>query len=207
MLIYKSGWDGEPKLITCIDFNSAAGSLASSNMFLGSVNLTNGHWTGPLPAANQIGWKAVGVPGTFAGLFVAQTNYGRKISSTNYFPFAEIMKPILARVASGQVNGNAYYSLSSVSNLLMDLYTNSPGYLDGNGNPNPYSSNDPYGVFYRGDIALDIVAAMQTHGGLVTYADMTNYRPREVTPYSRHFNCPNGTPATVYVAPPGSAGL
>src|SRR5436190_17512517 len=26
MLIWKSGWDGEPKLVTCIDFNAAAGS-------------------------------------------------------------------------------------------------------------------------------------------------------------------------------------
>src|SRR5206468_9738236 len=33
MLIYKSGGDGDQQLVTCIDFNSAAGSLAASNMF------------------------------------------------------------------------------------------------------------------------------------------------------------------------------
>src|SRR5439155_2752050 len=33
MMIWKSGWDGDPQLVTCIDFGSAAGSLASSNMF------------------------------------------------------------------------------------------------------------------------------------------------------------------------------
>ncbi len=191
MMIYKSGLDGGTQMVTCIDFNSAAGSLSSSNMFVGSVNLTNGHWTGASPAANQIGWKAVAVPGTFAGLFMAQTNYGRKMDGTNYFPFSEILKPALARLANGQAAGNSYYTLSSVSNLLMELYTNS----------------NPYGAFYTGDIAQDIVAAMQAYGGLVTLADMTNYRPREVTPFARHFNCPNGTPATVYVAPPGSAGL
>jgi gamma-glutamyltranspeptidase len=207
MLIYKAGWDGGPRLITCIDFNSTAGSLASADMFVGNVDLTNGHWTGPLPAASQFGWKAIGVPGTLAGLYMAQTNYGRKISGTNYFPFAEIMKPILSRVANGQVAANAYYSVASVSNLLMELYTNSPGYLDTNGDPNPNSTHDPCAVFYSGAIALDIVAAMQANGGLVTYADMTNYRPLEVVPYMQHFACPNGTPATVYVAPPGSAGL
>ncbi len=207
MLIYKAGWDGGPRLVMCIDFNTTAGSVASSNMFVGSVDLTNGHWTGSSPPASRIGWKAVGVPGTFAGIYMAQTNYGRQASGTNFFPFAEIMKPALSRVASGQAAGNAYYTLSSVSNLLMDLYTNSPGYVDSNGNPNPNSSNDPYGVFYSGDIARDIAAAMATNGGTVTYADMTNYRPLEVTPYMRHFACPNGTPATVYVAPPGSAGL
>ena len=207
MMIWKSGWDGSPQLLTCIDFNSTAGSLATSNMFAGSVNPTNGHWIGASPAANQYGWKAAGVPGTFAGLFMAQTNYGRKISGTNYFPFAEILKPALARIANGQATGNAYYTLTSVSNLLMDVYTNSPGYVDGNGQPNPNSANNPHAVFYAGDIAHDIAAAMQTYGGLVTYADMTNYRPREVTPYKRHFNCPNGTPAWVCVAPLGSAGL
>jgi gamma-glutamyltranspeptidase/glutathione hydrolase len=207
MMIWKSGWDGSPQLLTCIDFNSTAGSLATSNMFVGSVNPTNGHWTGASPAANQYGWKAAGVPGTFAGLFMAQTNYGRKVSGTNYFPFAEILKPALARVANGQATGNAYYTLTSVSNLLMDLYTNSPGYVDANGQPNPNSLNNPHAVFYSGDIAHDIAAAMQTYGGLVTYTDMTNYRPREVTPYKRHFTCPNGTPAWVCVAPLGSAGL
>lgn len=207
MMIWKSGWDGDPQVLTCIDFGSAAGSLASSNMFVANLNPTNGNWTGPGQAQNQYGWKATGVPATFAGLYMAQTNYGRKVSGTNVFPFAEILKPALARIANGQATGNAYYTLSSVSNLLMDLYTNSPGYTDTNGNPNPNSLNDPYRVFYAGDIAQDIVAAMQTYGGLVTYADMTNYRPREVVPYMKHFSPPNGTPAWVCVAPPGSSGL
>ena len=148
MMIWKAGWDGEPQVLTCIDFNSAAGSLATSNMFAASVNPTNGNWTGPPPAANLTGWKAAGVPGTFAGLFMAQTNYGRKLSGTNYFPFAEILKPALARIATGQASGNAYYTLASVSNLVMDLYTNSPGYTDSNGQPNPNSANNPYAVFY-----------------------------------------------------------
>src|SRR5438105_8120213 len=95
----------------------------------------------------------------------------------------------------------------SVSNLPIDLYTNNPGYTDSRGQPNPNSLKNPYAVFYSGDIALDIAAAMQANGGLITYADMTNYRPREVAPYMRHFNCPNGTPAWVCVAPLGSAEL
>jgi gamma-glutamyltranspeptidase/glutathione hydrolase len=207
MMIWKAGLDGDPQMLTCVDFNSAAGSLATSNMFAASLDPTTGTWTGPQPPANQYGWKAAGVPGSFAGLFMAQTNYGRKINGTNYFPFAEILKPALARVANGQATGNAYYTLTSVSNLLMDLYTNSPGYLDSNGQPNPNSVNNPYAVFYSGDIALDIVAAMQAYGGLVTYADMTNYRPRVVQPYLRHFSPPNGTPAWVCVAPLGASGL
>src|SRR5262249_33839096 len=128
--------------------NTAAGSLATSNIFAASVNPTNGNWTGPQPPANLTGWKAAGVPGTFAGLYMAQTNYGRKVGGTNYFPFAEILKPALARVANGQATGNAYYTLSSVSNLLMDLYTNSPGYLDASGHPNTNSPNDPNKIFY-----------------------------------------------------------
>ena len=207
MMIYKSGLDGQPQLVTCIDFNSAAGSLASSNMFANSVDPTTGKWTAGGRPANQYGWKAVGVPANFAGLYMAQTNYGRKVSGTNYLPFAEILKPSLARVVNGDVAGTAYYTLTSVSNLLMDLYTNSPGYTNIDGTPNLQSNNDPYAEFYRGGIAQDIVAAMEANGGLVTYADMTNYRPREVTPYTHHFNCPNGTPATVYTAPPGASGV
>jgi gamma-glutamyltranspeptidase/glutathione hydrolase len=207
MLIWNSGLDGSPQGISCIDFGSDAGSLASSNMFVGNIDPVTGTWTGAGRPANQYGWQAAGVPGTFAGLYMAQTNFGRKVNGTNFFPFAEILKPALARIANGQATGNAYYSISSLSNTVMDLYTNSPGYKDGNGNPNPLSSNDPYGVFYSGDIAQDIVAAMQAYGGLVTYPDMTNYRPRQIIPYVRHFSPLNGTPARVYVAPPGSSGL
>src|SRR5947207_4164515 len=93
MIIRKSGWDGDPQVVTCIDFNSAAGSLSTSYIFAANVDPTTGTWTGPGQAANQYGWKAAAVPGTFAGLFMAQTNYGRKIGGTNFFPFAEILKP------------------------------------------------------------------------------------------------------------------
>ncbi len=191
MMIWKSGWDGAPQLVTCIDFNSAAGSLANSNVFAVSVNPTNGNWIGALPAANLIGWKAVGVPGTFAGLYMAQTNYGRKVSGTNFFPFAEVLKPALARIANGQATVNSYYTTTSVSNLFMELFTNS----------------NPYAAFYGGGIAQDIAAVIQGNGGFVMYADMTNYAPREVVPYMRHFNPPNGTPAWVCAAPLGSAAL
>ena len=173
----------------------------------GNVNPVTGTWTNSGSPANQIGWKAVGVPGTLAGLYMAQTNYGRKVGGTNYLPFAEILKPSLARIVTGEATGNAYYTTASVSNLLMELYTNSPGYTDTNGQPNPNNLNNPCIPFYAGDIAMDIVAAMQTNGGLVTYADMTNYRPREVAPYKRHFNPTNGTPAWVYVAPLGASGV
>jgi gamma-glutamyltranspeptidase len=204
MLIWKSGLDGSPQVLTCIDFNGAAGSLATSNMFAPYLDPVTGTWTNGTPQ-NQYGWKAAGVPGTLAGLYMAQTNYGRKVSGTNYFSFAEILKPALARMGQAAVNG--YYSGSSLSNLVMELYTNSPGYLDTNGQPNPNSANNPCTVFYAGDIAADIVAAMQANGGLVTYADLTNYRPREVAPYLRHFSAPNGTPAWVAVAPPGASGV
>jgi gamma-glutamyltranspeptidase len=207
MMIYKSGLDGDAPMITCVEFGSPAGSLASSNMFLPYIDPTTGAWVGPGQAQNLYGWKAIGVPGTFGGLYVAQTNFGRKNSGTNVLPFAEMLKPALANIANGTATGNAYYALSSVSNLVMDLYTNSPGYVDQNGNPNPYSANDPYKVFYAGDVAQDIVAAMQTFGGLVTYADMTNYKPRIVQPYMRHFSPPGGTPAWVCTAPIGASGI
>ena len=67
MLIWKSGADGDPQLLTCIDFGSAAGSLASSNMFAANVDPITGTWTGTGQAQNQYGLKATGVPGTFAG--------------------------------------------------------------------------------------------------------------------------------------------
>ena len=40
---WKAGWDGEPQLLTRIHFNSAAESLATSNMFAADVNPTNGN--------------------------------------------------------------------------------------------------------------------------------------------------------------------
>src|SRR5262245_53145159 len=82
MLIWKAGLDGSPQLLTCIDFNGAAGSLATSNMFAANLDAITGTWTNGSPQ-NQYGWKAAGVPGTLAGLYIAQTNYGRKVNGTN----------------------------------------------------------------------------------------------------------------------------
>src|SRR4051794_33708839 len=92
MMIWKGGLDGETPLLTCIDFNGAAGSLATSNMFAAFLDPVTGTWTNGTPQ-NQYGWKAAGVPGTLAGLYMAQTNHGRKVKGTNFFTFAEILKP------------------------------------------------------------------------------------------------------------------
>jgi len=57
-----------------------------------------------------------------------------------------------------------------------------------------------------GDIAADIVAAMQAYGGLVTYADLTNYRTGDcalLTP----FHSAERHAGLVAVAPPGASGV
>src|SRR4051794_24070096 len=58
MIIYKAGLDGEPPLLTCIDFNGAAGSLATSNMFAAKLDPVTGTWTNAARPENQYGWKA-----------------------------------------------------------------------------------------------------------------------------------------------------
>jgi gamma-glutamyltranspeptidase / glutathione hydrolase len=61
--------------------------------------------------------------------------------------------------------------------------------------------DDPVTVFYHGDVATELAAYIQHHGGLVSSVDLTNYRPIWRIPIKRPYEG-----YEIYAMPPPSSG-
>jgi gamma-glutamyltranspeptidase/glutathione hydrolase len=168
---------------TAIDFNSAAPAAARPDMFpLDEKGNVKGQ-------VNMYGWLAAGVPGTMAGLQLAQDRYGTK-------PFARLVQPAIryAREGFPVTAGFAGATKSALKRLRAD--PGSARLLLKDGEPlktgETFRNPDLAGLleklagrgsvesFYRGDIGEQIAAAFRKHGGLVTAEDMAGYQAKEV---------------------------
>lgn len=191
--------------VSCIDFNTAASAAARPDMFA------------PAPdgkvknAINQYGWLAPGVPGTIAGLHMALEKHGTR-------SFREIVQPAIRLAREGIVPSEI--CAKAMQNFAARLKSD-PGsaklYFPG-GRPlapgeklrNPdlaellstLAERNSVESFYRGDIALRIADAFQSHGGLVTASDLAAYHARAVRPPRQKF-----PGFELFTAPPGAAGL
>ena len=143
---------------------------------------------------NYSGGKAVGVPGTVAGLLYALENYGSMTAEQVLEPTIELAEkgftvtPTLANDMSNSYNELLLYSESG-DIFLKDL----------DGLKLPYEIGDNFvntdyaktlrliaeqgaDVFYKGEIAEAIVTAVQKYGGLMTMEDLANYEVEVTEP-------------------------
>jgi len=173
------------KKITSIDFNSTAPIAARDDMYpLDEKGEVNGR-------INQHGWLAVGVPGTLAGFQSALDRYGTR-------PFREAVQPAIQFARDGFVVAPG---LATAIRGAQAQLKNEPGsarlYLENGEPPQPgvtlrnpdlakmlatLAGRNSVDSFYRGDIGSMIAHAIQKNGGLVSAADMSAYRAREVSP-------------------------
>ena len=164
-----------------IDFREEAPAAATANMYLdaqGSV----------IEGASEYGYKAVGVPGSVAGLVYAEKRYGK-------LTLAQVMAPAirLARVGFALTWQEAR-DLREDSHLAD--YAESRRIFQRNGNFYKQYENfrqpelartleriakNP-DDFYRGAMAQELAAAIQTGGGLLTAEDLAHYQAKEREP-------------------------
>lgn len=175
---------------TTIDYRERAPAKSTPTMYLGA----DGKIDRALTAA---GWLAPGVPGTVRGLEMAHRKFGK-------LPWAEVVKPAadlatngwalspaLARSINGSVRGKlgrfptsvAAYGkpgggewaegdrirLTDLGRALSDIATRGPD------------------VFYTGWIADSIDAQMRANGGIMTKADLRDYKAVERAPVKGMF--------------------
>ena len=171
---------------TFIDYREEAPSAASRDMYLDA----NGQI---IPGASTVGARAVGVPGTVAGLALAEQKYGK-------LGLARVMRPAIQLARGFTVS---YWLSQSLRNSKVisqfdesrhifqrdgDFY--SPG--DTFKQPELartlrlIAHNGPNG-FYHGPVARDIAATMQKYGGIVTLEDLARYKAKARQPLHGHF--------------------
>lgn len=169
---------------TAIDYREVAPALASRTMYLDKSG-------GVIKGASLVGYGAVGVPGTVAGLALAQRRYGK-------LSWRQVLDPARRLAAQGFVVSPALsQSLRNAAQTPLGRFAESRRiFLRGN---KPFQAgevlrqpdlaatldrletNGPR-EFYTGRTARLLARDMAAHGGLVTLADLRRYKAVERMP-------------------------
>jgi len=164
-----------------IDFREEAPAAATAGMYLDAQgNL--------IPDASQYGYKAIGVPGSVAGLVYAQKKYGK-------LSLRRVMAPAILLALNGfELSWQEARDLREASHLAD--FPESRRIFQRNGNFYKQYENfrqpelartlerisrNPED-FYRGAMAQELAAAIQKGGGLLTAQDLAHYQVKEREP-------------------------
>ncbi len=201
MLVHLSGRNGTKPTAgardTFLDFRETAPRRATADMYLDAQGNV-------VPGASTIGPRSIGVPGSVAGLAMAEREYGR-------LGLRRVMAPAIDLAAHGFALGE------EEARLLNDPHLRDYGesraifgaksWTAGDTLKQPLLARtlrriaaDP-DSFYRGDLARELAAGLASEGSLITEEDLRAYHAAERVPL-------RGTYAgqTVVSAPPPSSG-
>ncbi|MGH9445118.1 MAG: gamma-glutamyltransferase, partial [Terriglobia bacterium] len=185
-----------------VDYREEAPAAATRNMYLNARGEI-------IPGASTIGGLSVGVPGTVAGLALAERRYGK-------LGLARTMAPAIRLAQNGfPVSYWLSQSLRAHQPLLSKFPDSRRIFLrDGN----LYQPGDILkqpelartlreiarfgpGAFYGGNIARDIVQTDTEQGGIITLADLAHYQAKVRKPLVGSFRG-----YTIVSVPPPSSG-
>ncbi len=185
-----------------VDYREEAPGAATHNMYLDAQgNL--------IPKASIVGARAVGVPGTVAGLALAEQKYGK-------LGLSRVMQPAIQLAEKGFPVSYAFsHHLKRSQEYLSEFQETRQTYLrDGK----PYEPGEIFRqpelahtlrliarqgpqAFYRGPIAAQIAATMKKYGGLINLQDLKHYQAKLREPLVGHFRG-----YTILTTPPPSSG-
>ncbi len=198
MLIHLA--DGDRTIM--IDYRSVAPAASKLEMFVGP--------DGKEKTDAAKGYRAPGVPGTVAGLYMAQTKYGR-------LKWADIVQPAIELADKGvPLSHDEAWTLNWGHDRLQGSDEGRKTFFKADGSE--YAAGDILrqadlawtlrqiqaggaDAFYKGAIAAKIDADMKAHGGLITAADLAHYKAVERKPLVGTYRG-----YTVYTVPPASTG-
>ena len=194
MMIYQA----QKNEMKALDFRERAPIQATQNMYLDAQGKVR-------PNASTDGYLAVATPGTIAGLYQAQRQYGT-------LPWKTVIAPAIALAESG-------FPVSSrfVEATVARKFQNAEARKIFTHNGKPYQigevlkqpelattlrsiAQDP-NSFYQGKIAQAIAQEMSVNNGLITLEDLKQYRPTWRPPV-----CGNFRQVRVCSMPPPSSG-
>jgi gamma-glutamyltranspeptidase/glutathione hydrolase len=185
---------------TFIDFRERAPEKASRNMYLDAK--------GELTKDSIEGWRSSGVPGSVRGFEMALTKYGKRTWADNMAPAVELASkgfPVSYALAEG-LKGSRNLAASPESKRIFQK--NGAFYDVGETLVQPelaqtlerISKNGP-NEFYEGETAKRFADEMARHGGIISLADLKNYKAIERTPLTGKYKN-----YTIITSPPSSSG-
>jgi gamma-glutamyltranspeptidase/glutathione hydrolase len=185
-----------------IDYRGVAPKAAKLDMFVEP--------DGKLRPDASRGYRAPAVPGTVAGLYLAQSKYGK-------LKWAEVVQPAIVLAESGvQLSHDDASVLKWGRERLQASDESRMTFFKAGGEP--YQAGEILkqpdlawtlhqiqsggaDAFYRGRVAQKIAADMAAHNGLITADDLASYKPVERAPLIGTYRG-----LKIYTMPPASAG-
>lgn len=163
-----------------LDFREKAPGAASRNMYLDAQGNV-------IPNASLVGYKAIGVPGSVAGLVYAQKHWGK-------LPLSTVMEPAI-RLARQGVR-LTYEEAQSMHKSELAQFANSSRIFQRNGKfyepgeifrqPELARTLERIAAnpddFYKGAMARQLAQDIQRGGGLITAQDLAAYEVKERAP-------------------------
>jgi gamma-glutamyltranspeptidase/glutathione hydrolase len=182
-----------------IDYREKAPLAATPDMYLDAKGNI-------IPDASIVGYRAIGVPGSVAGLVYAEKKYGK-------LKLEKVMAPAIRLAADGFVLSDE--EAASLHDKVMTGFPESRRIFQRDGNL--YQAAETFRQpelaqtlqkiatnpedFYHGAMAKQIAAAVQAGGGLITAEDMARYTVKEREPVIGTYRG-----STLVSAPPPSSG-
>jgi gamma-glutamyltranspeptidase/glutathione hydrolase len=184
-----------------LDFREKAPAAARPDMYLDAQGKV-------IPEASLVGYKAIGVPGSVAGLVEAQKRYGKLVLAT-------VMAPAIRLAEQGFPVGHGLATSLRGSRALA-RFPESRRVFQRDGNS--YQAGEIFRQpdlartlrriarggaeeFYRGGLARELAAAMQKGGGLITEEDLKQYEVKWREPLAGSYRG-----YQLLTAPPPSSG-
>jgi gamma-glutamyltranspeptidase/glutathione hydrolase len=200
MLIHMA--DGTEKFI---DFRETAPAAASKDMYLDASG-------NPIREASLLGWKAVGVPGSVAGFELAEQTFGKAGRQ-------KVMAPAIKLARDGYVLSRGDTDiLDYVKGRLAKDPEAAKIFLKADGSTfQPGEtlrqkdlaatlekiSRQGRDAFYKGPVADSVAKASAAGGGILTAADLADYRAQMTDP----LHCTYRGLTVSTAAPPSSGGI
>ncbi|XP_003384848.1 PREDICTED: gamma-glutamyltranspeptidase 1-like [Amphimedon queenslandica] len=197
-------YDPSSQSVKAINFREKAPAASTVDMYHGNGNLS------------ELGGLAVGVPGEIAGMKLAHDLYGK-------LPWSDLFYPVIDLARNGYpLNEHSFKSVKRVQDEVINRTRFDEWYYHENGTmkginetvKRPYyadvlqkiASEGPSG-FYKGDIATEIVNAVQRTGGIMTTDDMASYEALLEEPVFIRYNdfdvystpLPSGGPQMLFI--------
>ena len=186
---------------TFLDFREKAPLAATANMYLGpDGNVVKG--------LSTYGHLAVGVPGSVSGLEYAREKYGTMKRATLLMPAIKLAEKGFA-LNQGDVDifqtATAHFSKDPASAAIYLNQGQAFKVGDKLVQPDLAKTISQRGVagFYSGPVAAAIIQSSQQGGGILTQADLDQYRIRELAP----IECDYRGYHVVSAPPPSSGGV
>jgi gamma-glutamyltranspeptidase/glutathione hydrolase len=203
MLIRMKQHGKRPAEAHFLDFRERAPGAATADMYLDAQGKV-------VPGLSTQGYKAIGVPGSVAGLVYAQKHFGK-------LTLAQDMAPAIRLAQEGFVLSSL--EAQSLQSKNMARYPESSRVFQRDGNF--YKEGDTFQQpdlaatlkriaadpteFYHGRMARQFAGSIQSHGGLLTEADLAAYKVVDRQPLVGQFKA-RGQDYDIITAPPPSAG-